>query len=122
MPHEQQLPSIPEQLVRRATTVSPTHASGQPRQPSCYADCNIRMYLNGILVGYEIPGALPGEFWGVTNGPFDQVMLTVGSGSGPGTEMFEMDNMVYGNNAPEPATMSLLVLGGLALLRKRRKQ
>ena len=34
-------------------------------------------------------------------------------------QMYQLDDMVY-SQVPEPATMSLLVLGGLALIRRRR--
>ena len=88
------------------------------------AGANIRMYLNGQLVGSEIPGGIAERFWGVTNGLFDQVLLTIGTGFG--TETFEMDNMIYGRTlgpgVPEPASLAFLALGSLALLRRRRKQ
>ncbi len=55
---------------------------------------SIRMYLNGTLVGQEIHRSTGGSFWGVTNGPFDTVLLTSGSTIG-WCETYEMDNMVY---------------------------
>lgn len=55
---------------------------------------SIRMYLNGVLVGQEINRNTGGTFWGVTNGPFDTILLTSGSTTG-WCETYEMDNMVY---------------------------
>jgi hypothetical protein len=67
---------------------------------------NIRMYLDGELVGSEILGTTAGTFWGVTNGPFDTVRLTAGSECGGAwCETYEMDNMVYSlANQPPDST------------------
>jgi hypothetical protein len=67
---------------------------------------NIQMYLNGELVGSEILGTTEGTFWGVTNGPFDTVLLTSGSECGwAWCETYEMDNMVYSlANQPPDST------------------
>ena len=40
-----------------------------------------------------------------------------------GSDEYVFDNIrVFGTAVPEPATMSLLAIGGLAVLRRRRKQ
>ena len=50
---------------------------------------------------------------------FSDLPLINYSGSGPWTPGLEM---IYGITAPEPVTLGLLVIGGLALLRHKRKK
>lgn len=58
-----------------------------------------------------------GEFWGfISDTPFTSVRLVGGAGSNQ--QNYRLDNMVY-SQVPEPATMSLLTLGGLVLIRRR---
>ena len=43
-------------------------------------------------------------------------------GGEPGDEGLQIDGVIWHEHVPEPATMSLLALGGLAVLRRRRKR
>ena len=58
------------------------------------------------------------QIWDATafDPAFGELPLIAYSGSGPWTPALEM---IYGITAPEPATLGLLVVGGLALLRRR---
>ncbi len=76
----------------------------------------IKIFLDGVLVEQEIPNTTAGTFWGVANGPFDEVLLTGGT-QGSGRETYVLYNMVYG--VPEPATLILLSIGAM-MLRKRK--
>ena len=80
---------------------------------------NIQMYLNGVLVGQEIMNNTAGTFWGVTNGAFDTVLLT--EGSGVYREKYEMDEMVY-SVIPAPGAILLgsIGVGLVGWLRRRR--
>lgn len=70
-----------------------------------------------LYVG-SISNSFGGEFWGFTSDtPFTSVKLVGGSGSNQ--QNYSLDNMVY-SSVPEPATLSLLALGGLAMIRRRR--
>jgi hypothetical protein len=42
-------------------------------------------------------------------------------GSGSNQQNYSLDDMVY-SPVPEPATLSLLALGGLVLIRRKRTQ
>jgi len=42
-------------------------------------------------------------------------------GGNPGPEGLQMDGEIWHEHVPEPATMSVLAIGGLALLRRRRR-
>lgn len=65
-----------------------------------------------------ISNSYGGEFWGFTSdAPFTSVRLVGGSGSNQ--QNYSLDNMVY-SSVPEPSTLSLLALGGLAMIRRRR--
>ena len=81
----------------------------------------LKMFLNGNLVGSEIPDATAGGFWGVTGDPFDQVLLTTGT-QGGSAETYEMDNMVYGQvPVPGAAILGMIGIGMVgAYTRKRR--
>jgi len=62
---------------------------------------------------------LSGEFFGfVTTGLTITSIRFIADG---GDNEMGLDNLQYGEAVPEPATMTLLALGGLAVLRKRRK-
>jgi hypothetical protein len=66
-----------------------------------------------------ISNSYGGEFWGfVSDTPFTSVQLV--GGSGTNQQNYRLDNMVY-SPVPEPATMGLLALGGLAVIRRRRQ-
>jgi hypothetical protein len=68
-----------------------------------------------LYVG-AIPNSYGGEFWGFTSDtPFTSVRLVGGAGSNQ--QNYKLYDMTY---TPEPATLSLMALGGLALLRRRR--
>lgn len=59
-----------------------------------------------------------GQFWGFTSDtPFASVQLI--GGTGTNQQNYKLDDMVY-SPIPEPATMSLLALGGLVLAGRRR--
>ncbi len=70
------------------------------------------LYVGAISNNYG------GEFWGfISDTPFTSVKLVGGPGSNQ--QNYRLDNMVY-SQVPEPATISLLTLGGLVLIRRRR--
>ena len=69
---------------------------------------------------FSISNSYGGEFWGFTSDtPFTSVKLVGGSGSNQ--QNYSLDDMVY-SPVPEPATLSLLALGGLVLIRRKRTQ
>lgn len=72
---------------------------------------------SNLYVGF-ISNSYGGEFWGFTSDtPFTSVRLVGGSGSNQ--QNYSLDNMVY-SPVPEPATLSLLALGALAMIRHCR--
>lgn len=69
------------------------------------------LYVGAISNNYG------GEFWGfISDTPFTSVKLVGGPGSNQ--QNYRLDNMVY-SQVPEPATIGLLTLGGLVLIRRR---
>lgn len=69
-----------------------------------------------LYVG-SIPNSYGGGFWGFTSDtPFTSVRLI--GGGGTNQQNYCLDDMVY-SQVPEPATLSLLALGGLAVIRRR---
>lgn len=70
-----------------------------------------------LYVG-AIPNSYGGEFWGfISDTPFTSVKLV--GGKGIHQQNYRLDNMVY-SQVPEPAAMSLLILGGLTLICRRQ--
>ena len=66
----------------------------------------------------SISNSYGGEFWGfISDTPFTSVQFI--GGSGIHQQNYRLDDMVY-SYIPEPATMSLLILGGLTMMRGRR--
>lgn len=71
---------------------------------------------SSLYVG-AIPNSFGGGFWGfISDTPFTSVKLVGGGGSQQ--QNYRLDDMVY-SQVPEPATMSLALLGGLATMRRR---
>jgi len=69
-----------------------------------------------LYVG-SIPNSYGGGFWGFTSDtPFTSVRLI--GGGGTNQQNYCLHDMVY-SQVPEPATLSLLALGGLAVIRRR---
>jgi len=84
------------------------------------AGTGIKLFLNGVAVSQEIPNSITGGFFGlVSTISFDTVLLTCGT-QAQGVETYTLDNLVY-SSVPEPATLSLLALGGLILRRKSKR-
>ncbi|MCA9229388.1 MAG: PEP-CTERM sorting domain-containing protein, partial [Planctomycetales bacterium] len=84
--------------------------------------------LDGLIGDLTLNGAIdPGpeanvQFWGVIATP-DLAFTKVGfAGLGPSVpgDTFALDNVVFVNAIPEPHSLSLLFLGGLALAWRRR--
>ena len=73
---------------------------------------DIDLYIDGGLIGSFTDrniGVDPRRFGGVGNSSTD-----------PGFDNTTMDNFSLGGFIPEPASLSLLALGGLTMLRRRR--
>lgn len=69
-------------------------------------------------VGF-ISNSYGGEFWGfISDAPFTSVKLVGASGSNQ--QNYRLDDMVY-SQIPEPASLSLLALSGIAMICRRRK-
>lgn len=65
-----------------------------------------------------IPNSYGGEFWGfISDTPFSSVQLI--GGSGTNQQNYRLDDMVY-FQVPEPVAMSVLALGGLVMMCRRR--
>jgi len=87
----------------------------------------VQAYNGNTFIGAA--GVLPGDgiFHGfiIPDGPLvDRVVFVAVSGNGtPASgEGFGMDNLVYADAVPEPATMALLGLGAAAVLRRRNRK
>ena len=66
-----------------------------------------------------IPNSYNGGFWGfISDTQFTSVKLA--GGGGTNQQNYNLDDMVY-SQVPEPATMSLLALGALAMIRRHGK-
>lgn len=80
------------------------------------ADGTLNVYQNGALIfsGTDIPFALNGASTGIDTFQFESFNDAAGSSN----DFALMDNFVTA--VPEPGSMALLGLGGLALLRRRR--
>jgi hypothetical protein len=73
---------------------------------------------SSLYVG-SISNSYGGEFWGfISDTEFTSVKLV--GGGGTNQQNYSLDDMVY-SRVPEPATMSLLALGVLAMVRRRRR-
>jgi len=71
---------------------------------------------SSLYVG-AISNSYGGEFWGfISDTPFASVKLV--GGGGTNQQNYQLDNMVY-SQVPEPVALSLVILGGLAMLRRR---
>ena len=67
----------------------------------------------------SISNSYGGEFWGfISDTPFTSVQLI--GGSGTNQQNYSLDDMVY-SHVPEPTAMSVLALGGLSMVLRRRK-
>ncbi|NLX20590.1 MAG: PEP-CTERM sorting domain-containing protein [Phycisphaerae bacterium] len=80
---------------------------------------NLQVHVDdlSIYVG-AISNSYNGGFWGFTSDTPLTSVRTVG-GSGSHQQHYSLDDMVY-SPVPEPATVGLLALGGLAVLRRKR--
>ena len=70
--------------------------------------------------------AIVGNYWNASIGDFAEAagMMNVGNMSWEAamtSVVFGADNMMFAPSVPEPASLVLLTLGGLAMLRRRRK-
>ena len=95
------------------------------------APVTLTAYFNGAAIGsvtgafdanYVSSGNNPNEFLELAGlGVFNSVTIATGFGAGS----FVFDNLTVdvpdSSNVPEPGTLSLMALGGVALLRRRRK-
>ena len=67
----------------------------------------------------SISNSYSGEFWGfISDVPFTSVQL-IGS-TGLHQQNYRLDDMVYAQ-IPDPATMSLLAIGGMIMISRRKK-
>lgn len=67
----------------------------------------------------SISNSFGGGFWGFTSDtPFTSVKLI--GGGGIHQQNYSLDDMVY-TQIPEPATISILALGGLVLIHRKRR-
>ncbi len=77
--------------------------------------------LNGgaivnFLIPTEVPATQSGGFFGfISDTSFSSVTLRAGSAGGAVAETYSLDDVVFANAVPEPATITIM-LAGLALL------
>lgn len=75
---------------------------------------NLRTDVAGVVPGI-IPSTNPGTFYGfVSDTPFNSFTIT-----SPGVETYDLDNLQWSVDVPEPTTMALLPLALVALRRRR---
>lgn len=78
------------------------------------------LYLGGVSSGAELTKAMA-QFSAAINGTGTTLTLIVKGSSSATPEALAVDNLILtGEVVPEPMTMSLLALGGVGLLRRRR--
>jgi hypothetical protein len=105
------------------TKVTIRHLDGLAKDPTGGGGDDFDVYVNGVLWGSYTSNPATNEYWEFSefSGPAGNVLTIVATDlawSGFGTwGQLGIDRVV---GIPEPATIMLLGLGGLALLKKRR--
>lgn len=75
-------------------------------------------YLNNVNIEGDMTTPVTAQYF---KAEFVQALYTYSNASGP--RILELDGFdTYLDGTPEPATLSLLALGGLAILRRRRRR